>query len=63
MWFVRRENGKAVDWIRFQMRPNCDRSYFSPLTGKDESLKDAMERYALGGYYAEKESPWKEKAK
>lgn len=61
VWFVRRENGIAKDWIPFFMRPNCDRSYFNSTTGKDESLLDAMERYASHGYYPEKDSPWKEK--
>lgn len=58
IWFVRRENGKAKDWIPFYTRPNCDRSYFDTTTGKDEGLKDAMERYAKSGYFPEKESPW-----
>jgi hypothetical protein len=60
VWFVRRERGKAKDWIPFYMRPNCARSYFDATTGKDESLKDAVERYALGGYFMESKSPYLE---
>ena len=61
VWFVLRKNGKAEDWIPFYMRPNCDRSYFDSVTGKDEGLKDAIERYAQGGYLMESKSPYKEK--
>lgn len=52
-WFVRREYGKPVDWIAWTARAECERSFFDPNTGKDESLKDAIERYSNIWYFLE----------
>lgn len=53
-WFVLRKKGKPVDWIPWETRPECERSWFSPRTGKDESLYEAIERYGKAGYNLEK---------
>jgi hypothetical protein len=46
VWFV---HPKLRHWTPFFMRPDCDRSYFKPCDGTDESLYDAIIRYQKAG--------------
>ncbi len=43
--------GNPIDWFPGpDLRPDCDRTYFHPLTGRDEGLHECIERYEKAGY-------------